>query len=222
MRPKTRVDLERAREDIAWVDDEDLPELESKSRMGAAILGFFTWGGGRVYTNDLGRGIAGIGALLGWVALSSVFPAALGPLVYAAGGAIGAMWSYDGARKVNRFVATRSELQLREGPGPAAYRLLAGAAAADPTLSSALPTFAAPQASGPHASTVDRLRKLAALHEAGVINETELKERKIDLFTELGASSPDLDELMYALLPLRNEGVLAHDDFEFLKQVTTR
>lgn len=222
MQPKTRLDLERARDEIEWVDDKDLVELESKSRFGAMALGFFTWGGGRLYVGDVAKGVGGIGALIGWIALSSVFPAALGPLVYAAGGTVAALWSHDGARKVNRFVATRSELQLREGAGPAGYRLLAAAAAVDPGLAPALPSFAAPQATGAHAATVDRLRKLAALHQGGVINETELHERKIDLFTELGNSSGDLDELLYALLPLRNEGVLSHDDFEFLKQVVAK
>lgn len=221
MRPKTRVDLERARDEIQWVEEDDLSELESKSRLGAAVLGFFTWGGGRLYVGDVGKGIAAIGGLMGWVALAAVLPAALGPLVYMAGGTIGALWSNDGARRVNRFVATRSELQLREGPGMGAYRLLAGAAAVDPSLASALPTFGPPPTS-PHAETVERLRKLAALHQAGVINEAELKDRKVDLFTELGSKSSDLDELMYALLPLRNEGVLAAEDFEFLKQVSPR
>lgn len=221
MRPKTRADLERAREDIAWVDDDDLGELESKSRVGAAVLGFFTWGGGRLFVGDLAKGIAGIGALIGWVALSSVLPASLGPLVYMAGGTIAALWSNDGARKLNKFVAVRSQLQLTQGAGPSGYRLLAGAAQVDPSLAAALPQFGPPPTS-PHAETVEKLRKLAALHTAGVINEAELKDRKVDLFTELGAKTPDLDELMYALLPLRNEGVLGAEDFEFLKQVSPR
>lgn len=221
MTPKTRLDLERDREDIAWVDDRDLPELEDRSRMGAAILGFFTWGGGRIYIGDLKTGIAAIGALVGWVALSAVLPAALGPLVYAAGGTLGALWSQEGARRVNRYLRTRGELQLREGAGPGAYRLLASAAAVDPTLAPALPVFnTAPI--GPHAATVDKLRKLSALHVAGVINDAELRERKVDIFTELGASSSDVDDLMYALLPLRQEGVLVSEDFEFLKQVAAR
>jgi hypothetical protein len=221
VRPKTRADLERARDDIAWVDDDDLGELESKSRFGAALLGFFTWGGGRIYVGDVAKGIGGIGALIGWVALASVLPASLGPLVYMAGGTIGALWSNDGARKVNKFVGTRSELQLTQGAGPSGYRLLAGAAAVDPTLAAALPAFG-PAPSSPHAETVDKLRKLAALHQAGVINEAELKDRKIDLFTELGNKTSDLDGLMYELLPLRNEGLLLAEDFEFLKQVSAR
>jgi hypothetical protein len=221
MTPRTRLDLERERDEIAWIDDGDLYEVESKSRLGASILGFFTWGGGRVYVGDIGKGLVAIGGLIGWAALASVFPAALGPLVYVAGGTIGALWSQDGARRVNRFVRTRSELQLREGAGPAGYRLLASAATVDPTLAASLPVFGT-AATGPHAATVDKLRKLAALHQAGVINEAELKDRKVDLFTEVSASNPDVDELMYALLPLQQEGILAREDFEFLKQVATR
>jgi TM2 domain-containing membrane protein YozV len=221
MAAKTRLDLDRDREDIEWVDDRDLSELESKSRLGAAVLGFFTWGGGRLYVGDVGKGIAAIGALVGWVALAALLPEVLGPLVYVAGGTIGALWSHDGARRVNRFVSTRSELQLREGAGPSGYRLLASAATVDPSLASALPTFGV-TAGGPHSATVERLRKLAALHHAGVINDAELRERKVDIMTELGATNPDVDELLYSLLPLRNEGVLQAEDFEFLKQVTAR
>jgi hypothetical protein len=221
MAAKTRLDLDRDREDIEWVDDRDLSELESKSRLGAAVLGFFTWGGGRIYVGDLGKGIAAIGALIGWVALSAFLPEAIGPLAYAAGGTIGALWSHDGARRVNRFVATRSELQLRAGAGPSGYRLLASAAAVDPSLASALPTFGV-GSDGPHSATIERFRKLAALHHAGVINDAELRERKVDIMTELAATNPDVDDLMYALLPLRHEGVLQAEDFEFLKQVTAR
>jgi hypothetical protein len=221
VRPKTRADLERARDEIKWVEEDDLSELESRSRLGAALLGFFTWGGGRVYVGDVSKGIAAIGGLLGWMALSSVFPAALGPLVYMAGGTIGALWANEGASRVNRFVGARNQLHLSEGAGPSGYRLLAGAAAHDPSLASSLPVFGTGPTS-PHAETVEKLRKLAALHTAGVINEAELKDRKVDLFTELGAKSHDLDDLMYALLPLRGEGVLLAEDFEFLKQVSHR
>jgi hypothetical protein len=221
VRPKTRADLDRARAEITWVEEDDLSEIESKSRFGASVLGFFTWGGGRVYVGDVPKGIAAIAGLIGWVALSSVFPAALGPLVYMAGGTIAALWSNDGAGRVNTFVRARNQLHLTDPAGPSGYRLLAGAVAHDPSLASALPTFGT-AATSPHGETVDRLRKLAALHTAGVINEAELKDRKVDLFTELGSKASDLDELMYALLPLRNEGVLHAEDFEFLKQVSAR
>jgi hypothetical protein len=221
VRPKTRADLERAREELAWVDEDDLGEIESKSRLGAGLLGFFTWGGGRVYVGDVKKGVAGIGALVGWMFVSGALPASLGWLAYVAVGTVGALWANDGVTKVNRFVRTRNMLHLTDPAGPSGYKLLAAAAQVDPNLAGAMPTFGTHPAS-PHADTVDRLRKLAALHTAGVINEAELKDRKVDLFTELGQKVPDLDELMYALLPLRSEGVLGADDFEFLKQVSTR
>jgi hypothetical protein len=221
LRPKTHADLERAREKIDWVDDDDLGELESKSRPGAALLGLFTWGGGRVYLGDLPKGLGMIGLLIAWLAIAPFFPAALGPLVYMLVGAGSSMWSYQGARAVNRFVSTRTDLQLRAGPDPSAYRLLAAAASVNPNLAPP-PQLAAPPApaAGPYAELIDRLRKIAQLRRSGVLHETEVRDRKIDL---LSAAAPptraELDELLYALLPLGDEGVLDSEDFEFLKQV---
>lgn len=221
LRPKTHADLERAREKIDWVDDDDLVELESKSRPGAALLGFFTWGGGRVYLGDLPRGFGMIGLLIAWISVAPFLPAALGPMIYTLVGACAAMWSYHGARAVNRFVGTRTDLQLRAGPDPSAYRLLTAAASVNPNLAPPPQLAAAPApATGPHAELIDRLRKIAQLRRAGVLHETEVRDRKIDL---LSAAAPptraELDELLYALLPLGDEGVLDPDDFDFLKQL---
>jgi hypothetical protein len=219
LRPKTHADLERARENIDWVDDDDLGELESKSRFGATLLGLFTWGGGRVYVGDLPKGLGLIGLLIAWIAVAPFLPAALGPLVYMLVGAGSAAWSYQGARGINRFVSTRTDLQLRAGPDPSAYRLLAAAASVNPNLPAPPPLPAAPPpATGPHAELIDRLRKVAHLRRAGVLHETELRDRKCDLLT--AAAPPtraELDELLYALLPLGDEGVLDTEDFEFLK-----
>jgi hypothetical protein len=221
LRPKTHADLERARAKIDWVDDDDLVELESKSRPGAALLGFFTWGGGRVYLGDLPRGFGLIGLLIAWMVVAPLLPAALGPLIYMLGGAAGAAWSYRGARAINRFVATRTDLQLRAGPDPSAYRLLAAAASVNPNLAPP-PQLGAPPPppAGPHAELIDRLRKVAHLRRAGVLHETEVRDRKIDL---LSAAAPptraELDELLFALLPLGDEGVLDAEDFDFLKQL---
>lgn len=218
LRPRTTADLERAREEVEWLDDDDLREVESKSRLGALLLGLFTWGGGRIYLGDYLRGGAGVAAL---IAAAALLPAAIGPIVYMTLGAGAAAWSFHGARQVNRFVAVRDELQLRAGPDPSAYRLLTAAAAVDPTLAPAVPQIALPQPlTGPHAAVVDRLRKLAALRRAGVINETELQDRKVDILNEVApANTADLDDLLFALLPLGNEGVLTPDDFELLKQL---
>ena len=233
-RPKTPADLQRAREQIDWIDDDDLPELETKSRPGAALLGFFTWGGGRLYLGDLPRGFVGILLLFAWAGAAKLMPDALGGLIYMLVGGASAIWSYQDARAVNRFCATRTELMLRQGPDPSAYRLLAAAASVQPELAGALPPgrpAAAPPAGplagptagpadGPHGPLVDSLRKVAALHRAGVLHQAELRDRKVDLLTAAAPGSrAELDELLFALLPLGDEGVLEPDDFELLKQL---
>src|SRR5690606_14126188 len=100
-RPKTPVDLARAREGISWVEDDDLGSVESKSTAGAAALGFFTWGGGRLYVGDIARGVGAIGALIAWMVASSYLPASLGPALYALVGAACSLWSYRGAKAMN-------------------------------------------------------------------------------------------------------------------------
>jgi hypothetical protein len=224
-RPKTSADLQRARERIDWVEDDDLAELETKSRPGAALLGFFTWGGGRLYLGDLPRGFVGILFLIAWLGAAPFLPDALGPLIYTLVGGGSAIWSYQDARAINRFCSTRTELMLRQGPDPSAYRLLAAAATVQPELASALPPgppSPATQASspGPHGPLIDSLRKIAALHRAGVLHETEVRDRKVDLLSSAApASRAELDELLFALMPLGTEGVLEPEDFELVKQL---
>ena len=218
LRPKTPADLDLARQQVDWIDEDDLRDVESKSPVGATLLGLFTWGGGRLYVGDMPRGIAGIVALIAWLTIGRYVPDAVGTLVYFLVGGGAAAYAYQGARRVNKLVATRNELMLRQGAGPEGYRLLAGAALIDPRLAADLPRQA--PATGPHADLVVRLRKLAALRGSGVIDDVELRERKIDLLQEVApASQGDLDDMMFALLPLRDEGVLLQEDFDFLKQV---
>jgi len=224
LRPRNAADLERARQKVGWIDDDDLRDADSKSKLGATLLGLFTWGGGQLYVGDGRAGAVGIGALIAMFAMTgSVLPAGVSGALYWIVGAASAAWSYRRARSVNRFVSIRNELALREGPGPAAYRLLAAAAVVNPALAAALPPMTAPGAAhnpGRHAPLVEQLRKLAALQRAGILNPAEAHDRKIDLLTEaVPATRAELDELLYALLPLADEGVLGPDDFEFLKQI---
>jgi hypothetical protein len=219
--PRTAADLSRAREEIEWVADDDLREIESKSTPGATALGLFTWGGSHLYLGDLRAGIAGIAALIGWLSVAPMVPASVGAIGYWVVGVASALWSFRRARAVNRFVGVRNELRLRQGPDPSTYRLLAAAAAANPSLAAALPALPAPPPPSPaHAALLDQLRKLSALHRAGVLHDAELRERKVDLLTEAAPSSrAELDELLYALLPLASEGALIAEDFEFVKQL---
>ena len=230
LRAKTPADLARARERVPWVEDEDLREVERKSRAGAAALSFITWGGGHLYVGDKGKGVALIVALLAWLAAGGYVPEAVGSAVFFAVSVLSSVWSYRKAQDVNRFVGTRNEVLLRQGADPSAYRLLHEAAAVNPSLASALPpppapllTAGAPPGAGhpaAHGELTARLRKLASLRQAGIINDAELRSRKIDILGEAApASADELEDLLYALLPLADEGVLDTDDFDFLKQL---
>lgn len=203
------------------MSDDDLDEVEQRSSLGATLLGLFTWGGGRLLVGDRKGGFLGLAGLLGWVAVAGVVPEAVGALVYWLGGAAFAVWSYDGARKLRRFDKLRANLALRAGGGPGAYRLLEAASKADPNLAPLLPAPApAEPATGPHAALVDQLRKVTALRASGVLSDVELAERKVDLFTaQAPATRAELDELLYALLPLRDEGLLTDEDVAFLKGI---
>ena len=217
--PRTAADLERARDSVEWVANDDLRDLESKSTPGATMLGLFTWGGSHMYVGDMRVGLAGLTALIAWVAAANMVPTGVGAAGYWVVGAISAVWSYKRSRAVNKFVSIRNELTLRQGPDPATYRLLAAAAIANPALLPAMPALPGPAPiSAAHAALRDQLRKLLALHRAGVLHEAEHRDRKVDLLTDAApATRAEMDDLLYALLPLADEGAMTGEDFEFLK-----
>lgn len=231
LRSKTPADLQRARERVPWVDDDDLREVERKSGFAAVALSFFTWGGGHLYVGDVKAGGALIAALIAWIAASG----ALGPVapaIFLVVSVLSSVWNVRKVQDVNRFVGTRNEVLLRHGADPTGYRLLHEAAAVNPVLAGALPPAPTPLLTAgahpgmgaghasPHAELAARLRKVASLRQAGIISDAELRGRKIDILSEAAPTSADeLDELLYALLPLSDEGVLDTDDFDFLKQL---
>lgn len=230
-RAKTPADLQRARERVPWVDDDDLREVERKSGVAAAALSFFTWGGGHLYVGDVKSGAALIAALIAWVAASNVL-GPVAPAIYFVVAVLSSVWSVRKVQDVNRFVGTRNEVLLRQGADASGYRLLHEAAAVNPVLAGALPPAPVPLLTAgahpgmvagyatPHAELAARLRKVASLRHAGIISDAELRGRKIDILSEAApASADELDELLYALLPLSDEGVLDTDDFDFLKQL---
>lgn len=91
--PASHRALERARRRLDWVDDDDLDELEARSKLGATLLGFFTWGGGRIYIGDRSRGFGLVVLMLIWVGLTGVVPEAIGSLGFLAGGLAAGLWS---------------------------------------------------------------------------------------------------------------------------------
>ena len=237
LRPRTTADLQRAREQIPWVEDDDLRSVEYKSLASAGALSFFTWGGGHLYVGKPLQGFSLLAALLTFATL--VPSGSLATAIYFVVSLATTFLSVRNAKDLNRFVAIRNEVALLQGPDPSAYRLLTAAAMADPSLAAALPagtkragtetggesgkTEATEPASPPaprYAALLERLRKLVALHRAGVLTDVELHDRKLDLLQDAApATREELDDLLYELLPLAGEAVLDEDDFEFLKQV---
>jgi hypothetical protein len=224
---KTPADLERARSQIPWVEDDDLDELERRSPGGAAALSLVTWGGGQAYAYDGWRG-AGMftGTLAAIILLANTLPVLI-PILVIGMSMASAVDAHRRAKAVTRYVKARTELQLAAGIDPSHYRLLMASAAADPSLVRALPPMpiaaepaAPPAAAGVHGALIERLRKLQALRRAGVISDHELRERKIDALQQAAPDDRDrLDELLFELLPLVQEGALEAGDVEFLKQL---
>lgn len=231
LRPRTPADLQQAREKIPWVDDDDLRDLERKSAPGTAALGFMTWGGGHLYLGEVLKGGGLLAGLVAWLSVGDFLPYGLGTLGYLLAGSVSAVLCWRKTRALNRFVAVRNEVLLAHGPDPAGLRLLAAAAAVDPT---ALSELERAQKYLPHRATTEpaqpppmkypelteRLRKLAALRAARVIDENEYGERKVDLLAaHPPATRPELDDLLFELLPLVNEAILSAEDLEFVKRI---
>jgi hypothetical protein len=228
--------VREARDAIPWVADHRLEEVEPRSPWAAALLSLFTWGGGHLMAYDKKRGFAFLFALLAFSVLVSnlsFLPGALVSLVYLAAGAVAAVDAYRRADAVTRYFRARAEQRLSGQVDLSHYRLLASAAAVDPRLAGSVPMLAA-HLSPPPAPTgvriasqpdsrrfgavVAQLRKLCALRNAGVITDVELASRKVDLFASVAPEDrATLDQLLYELLPLAEEGVLDAADFEFIK-----
>ncbi len=190
-----------------------------------------------------------IGGLVALMAASGALPGGLGGIAWAVGSVLSSISSYRKAKRINKFVATRTEVMLNQGGvGPSGYRLLEAAATSAPSVAAglapghpppmALPAPAspgpggqapqlpgygpghAPHAGGPYAETGDRLRKLAELYRAGVIDDTQLRDRKVEVLSAaVPADRGQFDDLMYALLPLVDEAILDNEDIHFLKQL---
>jgi hypothetical protein len=183
-----------------------------------------------MYTYARWRGAAMITGMLGAIiALAGVLPEAIPILVV--GSSLGsAVDAARRARRINRFARVRSQLALTASGDPAHYRLLASAASVAPTLSGTVPALAptlptpalppGPAATGKHAVLVERLQKISSLARSKVISEHELRERKVDLLEEAAPENRDaLDEMLFELLPLVDQGLLDQADIDFLKQL---
>lgn len=214
----------RARQEIDWVDERDLSSLEFKEPWAAGALSLFTGGGGQVYAGDHVRGLGLIAAAAGALALAAVLPGSVAALAYLAVGVPSSLSAWRKARAINRYLAARRDEYDQAQAHPPAYRLLAAMnqAGADPVPTPAAGTPMLPPAREPvHGPLAERLRKLLALAQSGVIDPTEHRGRKIDLLTEAASdlSRDDLDDLLFEMLPLRDQGVIDDEDLAFIKQL---
>lgn len=221
--------VQRTRERLDWVSDDDLPLLQDRQSGLAGLLSLVTGGGGQLYVGDHRKGLgltaAAAGSFLAAVSLTSV---AWAPFL--AIGAISAIDAWRKARAINRHLAARRAEHVQAGPHPAAYRLLAAMSAADPTAArdaaaAGMAPPAAPAATAgppsPHRDLLDRLHKLATIRAAGAMAEHEHRARKIDLLSRAcdGLDRDALDDLLYELLPLRDSGVITDEDIQLVKDL---
>lgn len=223
------------RDDLTWVADADLRTLEQKDTNAAWALSMFFGGGGQLYT---GQYAVGAGLIAADIALLYFF----WPLYFALG-AVSSVFAFKNARAINRYLAARDAQQGSDGPNPAEYRLLAAMTAADPRarLDAAqmqahglMAGAAAPADKGVGKGVGEslivagidvgaiktRLSQLAALRQNSVVSAEEHRERRIDALDVLkGLSRDEMDEVLFQLIPLINEGYLSQEDITFLKQM---
>jgi hypothetical protein len=201
--------------------------MEYREPSTALALGAISGGGGYLYTGDTSKGIGGIAALVGALALTPVIPFGLGLvplLVIASWGALGA---YGQAKAVNRFLHSRQLADAAQSGRPAAHQLLASmpdrgqrsAAPGGPQL----PSVPAPGELDGHAALITRLHKLASIRASGVIDDNEYRARKIDVLGDAatGLDAGNTESLLFALLPLLDAGALVEEDLQFVKDLGT-
>jgi hypothetical protein len=235
----TTKELRDAQAALTWVPDEDLAELDRLSRHGAAALSCFVGGAGQLYTANYLVGGLALAANVGFIVLGFVVGLpSWGWVPGVIGGIALAPRAHRDARAINRYVNAREaeRRQSNSGPAPAVYRLLAAASSVDPkavaeygqlqagvraAAQAGAPSAAAAAPShgaGPHGAVVAKLRQSAKLHASGMLDASEFADRKIALFSEVAPATRDeLDDMLDALLPLFEEGVISHDDVAFLK-----
>jgi hypothetical protein len=233
-----RSEYDNARSRLKWVEDEDLSTQERREPVLSGILSFFTLGGGQLYNGQTKKGI-GLVALWGLSMLVCIAadapPAhmmALGPIA-----AILASWR---AKQVNRFVKARHAFELEEArlgtraaltsaskslpaaqAQPMALPLAAGAEQQAKVVQ--LPPAALlpiAETSSPAAGLGVRLQKLAALRKSSVIDDDEYRARRLDAVAELkGLDTEEIENVLYDLLPLIDQGYLSREDIDFIKRL---
>lgn len=218
--------VQRTREQLDWVEEDDLLLLQDKEPAAAGLLSLLTGGGGQIYVGDYRAGIGLTAAGLGtFVCAVAVTPVAWLPLLGL--GVASGIGAWRKARAINRYLAARRAHADLAAPQPPGYRLLAAMSAVEPgpVPRPGLPAPAGPpqppSQPGAYQEILDRLRKLAAIRAAGAIAEHEHRSRKVDILSRAcdDIGRDELDDLLYALLPLLQEGAMDDEDIDLVKQL---
>jgi TM2 domain-containing membrane protein YozV len=214
------------RDELTWVDDADLRTLERRDAAAAWALSMFFGGGGQLFTGQYALGAGLI--------LADVLALIYLPWAYLAIGAVSSVFAFRAARAINRYVAARDAHYnasanppamklvnaMEAARGPASDMPNIGAAPVSPSEALASPAPTGPAADIDIHALRERLAQLAALRHNGVITDAEYRERRLDRLSELkGVSRDQMDQVLFALIPLINEGFLSQEDVQFLKDL---
>lgn len=76
------------------------------------------------------------------------------------------------------------------------------------------------ETSSPAAALSVRLQELAALRKSSVIDDDEYRARRLDAIGELrGMDTEQIENVLYDLLPLIDQGYLSREDIDFIKRL---
>lgn len=222
------VEAREHRRALTWIKDADLRTLVTSEPNSAWALSMFTGGGGQLLVGQylLGAGLIAADLLLLYLWWPAFFIL----------GAVSSVLAFRSARAINRYTAARDAQIENSGPGPSEYGLLSAMQANNPHA--LVDAHAAAQAGwqggatpapAPTQATVagidiealrERLAQLAALHANKVIDAAEYRERRIDVLSLLkGLDRDEMDQVLFHLLAMINEGYLSEEDVELLKRM---
>jgi len=224
------VEAREHRRALTWIKDADLRTLAATEPNSAWALSMFTGGGGQLLVGQylLGAGLIAVDLLLLYLWWPAFFIL----------GAVSSVFAFRSARAINRYTTARDAQFDNSGPGPAEYGLLSAMQANNPhALVDAHAAMQAGWQGGttpapapvPTDTTVagidtgalrERLVQLAALHANKVIDAAEYRERRIDAMSLLrGLDRDEMDQVLFHLLPMINEGYLSEEDVALLKRM---
>ncbi len=217
--------IRSSRRELTWIEDEKIDSLNYREPSTAIGFGVLSGGGGYLYTGDLAKGAAGLGAMAVAIGLATILPAGVGMLAIAAVSGWGAFGGWHRAKLINRYIARNVSSNSALTSQPGTQNLLSSMApgATPSALPGHVPGHVPLPSSvgGQHGELCAQLSKLASIRAAGVISESEHRSRKIDLLagSGTGLEPRETESFLFELLPLLDAGILDEEDLQFAKDL---